>query len=230
MKNKHIMLIMGLLFLVILISQNIFLSSKQNNQNVIKEDYDYVTKNVLEKVFKEGTVLDIKKVINMAVKEGSENEVLYILNDIWLENIEKHPDYLWDKLKLPILKIEIADVLLQSYVNQKIDIDDEAIHSYVVDMVSNSDPELVTYAIHALLIPNDAQDVEVILNAAQSKNSNIFKSSVYTLSYMCNLSASEALQELIAIVGDEDKKYVEESIEEANAYKLRSGWCDNRKQ
>lgn len=233
-KVKNIFIGIGVFILILIIFQiilhNVFLFSKQDKIVMPEEHDDYVTVSVLTEEFEKGVVFRIRNLINVVTGRGSEIEVLNILNDVWSEKTDKYPHFAWEKLKLPIVKVEISSVLLQSHINRRIDIDYEKVHSYVSSMMSNADPDVVSQAIGALTIPDNPEDVEKIFNIAQKEDARTFKSAVHTLSYMCNEFASKALLNLKDNVSDKNKKYVEEMTSEAVEYKSRSGWCEGRAQ
>lgn len=169
----------------------------------------------------------IDKSLNDVKRLSNKGQILPFIADLWDLRKEKYPGLPWDVINTNIVRVEIADILLQAHQNARIKLDPQPIHRFVIGQIDNDDPDIARKAIGALALVDDSADVGRLKQIATRKDPATFRPAVATLSQMCNEHAKSAVAELEnSIVEPELKSYIENRRRDSDAFKKRTGWCD----
>ncbi len=191
-------------------TENTFLTKEELKDDLMSGNVDSVLKS-------------LKKIPHMKYRY----DILQFLDDLWEERRKKHPDLPWALVRMEIIKITIANLLLQADVDQVYDGDREKLRRFILDRVSSQDKAVAIEAIGASLFIDDKLAVEKLLSIARKQESEFFfRASVVILAQMCTSSAMTALIQLEKEVGDSDlRSFVSEEIKAENDNKGKSAYC-----
>jgi|CXWL01.1.fsa_nt_gi hypothetical protein len=168
----------------------------------------------------------IDKSLNEVKRMSYQGQVLPLMLDLWEVKKENHPDLPWDIITSEIVRVEVANVLIQASINGKIDLDRKALHQYVSGLVANRDIAVAARAIGTLAVTDDPRDVPKILAIAKSMRQGIFHTAVITLTNMCNEDAAKAVEDLgVHVTEKELHSFVIETKKTAEAFKKKTGRC-----
>ncbi len=193
-------------------------------------DPSYVSVGELTDVLKTRDIDHILKTLNAVKRMAYQGEILPFVHDLWEGRKDKYPDLPWATINADIVRVNLADILLQAAANGKITVDKEKIHRYVSGLVNSKDSDVAVTAILALSPIDDEKDVGAILAVARQQKPATFRASVVALSQMCNPAAARALDQLEAsVTKTELKSYVSETVRQSQSFKERTHWCEGSK-
>ncbi len=169
----------------------------------------------------------VLRALNTVKQMTYQGEILPFIRDLWDSRKDKYPELPWATINTDIVKLDIANMLLQAAANGKTKIDREKIHRFVVGLISSTDIDVARNAILTLSLIDDAKDVGGILAIAKQKEKGTFRISVIALSKMCGPEATRALDQLEAAISEaEYKSYITKTRREAQSFKERTRWCE----
>ena len=139
--------------------------------------------------------------------------ILPFILDLWMGNNEKYPGLAWNIVNLDIIRLEVADILVQSQRNSIINLETkekEAIHNYTLRMIGNQDVALALRAIFILEIIDDEKDVGKILSIAIAENTpdGTFRAAIITLLGMCSQQAFAAVEKLGDLIKKNERRAI----------------------
>lgn len=161
--------------------------------------------------------------------KGAALDAVYAL---WREDKTRFPDLRWDIAKLAIVRVEIANILLQAWKNGVFSLteDDRAqMQTFLHHVINNAarDFFLVGNAISTLALLNDREDVELILEiVARHRSSIIFRQAALALITMCLDEAQQALKKLPMYATTQADKEFLQRLDDDSA-RLRRFWCND---
>lgn len=154
-------------------------------------------------------------------------QILPFIADLWEQRKDKHSGLPWDVIESEIIRVELADILLQAWKNGRLKLDPQPMHRLVTSLVTNNDPDVARKAIGALSIVDDEADVESIYQVAKQKDPATFRVAVMTLSSMCNQKAARAMAQLEKSITEPHlKSYIVERKQRAAQFKKETEWCN----
>lgn len=133
-------------------------------------------------------------------------EILPYVKALWDEREDVDRSLDWGVVTLPIVKLDLANILIQAIRNGMVDLEMGEFHAFVRDHVTSEDRAVARNALLTLSIVNDPADVPVLLSAAREQNPGTFGAAVVALSGMCGQAASAALDSLEEVFADEGAK------------------------
>ncbi|MDA2911407.1 hypothetical protein MYX04_10800 [Nitrospiraceae bacterium AH_259_D15_M11_P09] len=189
-------------------------------------DKDFLTVEQLAEVLRTENVDHIRSALNTVRRMRYQGDILPLLHDIWEERREKYEGFAWKTLKKPIVRVDIANVLLQAARNGKIELDEERLHQFVSGLIESDDVDVAVTAIWTLEIFDEDRDVKKILSVAKEQREGTFHMSVSSLATMCNPSAARAIRELLDNIKDEElREYVLQTQRRMSDYKKETSLC-----
>lgn len=169
----------------------------------------------------------IREALNTIRRMRYQGELLPVLSAVWEERIKEYPDLAWNTLRKPIIRADVANVLLQAERNGKIQVNKDQMHEYLRGLVSSDDVDVVGSAIWSLEIFDDEQDVDMILAVAKKQSKRLFPTAVIALAQMCNPGSQRALNELERQVTDPElKKLLLETKQKSERFKAETHRCE----
>jgi hypothetical protein len=169
----------------------------------------------------------IDKSLNDIKRMSHKGEILPFVVDLWEQRKEKYAGLPWDIVNANVVRVGIADILLQAEKNGKIKLDYQPIHQFVLSQINSNDPDVARKAIGALALVDDSADVSQIKQIALKKDPATFRIAVASLTQMCNETAKNAIADLEVEVAESDlKAYLEKRKRESDEFKKKTTWCD----
>lgn len=171
----------------------------------------------------------IVKTLNDVKRMQYQGQILPFLVDLWSNQKAKHPELQWEIINSDIVRVDIANVLLQAQRNGRIQIDDDEFYEFLARLIESSDVQVAQNAILTLSLIDKARSVEKILSASNRKNKWTFRSSFLALTSMCHPSAEKALDQLEILAKDdrETTAEIQKDRFKMKEYMKRTGNCKN---
>lgn len=148
----------------------------------------------------------IFEALNDVKRMPYKGEVLPYIVALWEQREEVDSSLNWQIVRLDVVRVELANILIQAIRNGLIDMGTGELHEFVRGHVISDDRALARNAILTLSIVNDPHDVPVLLDLAKRQHPMTFGAVVVSLSGMCNPAASHALDMLEDAIADEGPK------------------------
>jgi len=126
--------------------------------------------------------------------------VYHVINDLWANKIDKHPDFAWDLLQKPPVRIALASTINRiKIINTDKYI--EYIRSYQQDEHEFHRAQVVI----ALGFNGETQDIDYIKSMVNGDNHYVAQSAISALSLMNSTQARDAMAELWKEYRDTEK-------------------------
>lgn len=200
-----------------------------NSATLFGMNDDYVSIEKLTKELNTRNVDRIIKTLNMVKRMSYQGKILPFIRDLWEERKDKYPNLPWNIVNEEVIKVELANILLQAAANGKIEIDTEKLHKYVLGLIDSEDTDVARSAILTLSIIDDVRDVDKIFAIAKQQKKGTFRASVLTLANMCNSAANIALEQLENYVDNSELKFfITNTRNTMEDFKIRTHWCDRK--
>lgn len=142
--------------------------------------------------------------LNEIKRSRYRGDVLPMVKALWNNERDKYPNIPWPFVNLDIVRVNLADILLQADRNKEIEIDKRAIHTYVRKVAFDStDMQAKAAALLALGVVDDPQDVAALQLVALAQRDPAATSAILALGMMCNNEAGTSLEGLPAKLKNE---------------------------
>lgn len=188
---------------------------------------EFITKDKLSKVINSKNIDRVLDTLNEVKKMSYQGEILPFIKDLWNLDKKEHTDLAWNIVKKDIVRVEIANILVQAERNELINIKKDDIHNYILSLLNSKDVYVVQKAITTLGLFDCKSDVDDILSIAKKQNKITFRVAVITLANMCNSASYKALDQLFKFINDKQlKQYIINTREKAKKFKKRTKWCN----
>lgn len=156
----------------------------------------HITNDELKMTFESGNVDQIIESLNAVKRMNYQGSILELLRAIW-DNAEgvsaNFPEHV---NQLPIIRMEVANVLLQAERNGLIEFDTAEARAESLVHIHSQDIALLGVTISNLAIIDNDEDVELLKSIAARRNQSTFRRVVLGLATMCSERASDALDDL----------------------------------
>lgn len=185
----------------------------------------------LLKAIKAQKLDDTIDILNEVKRAQHRGDVLPLIQDLWNNDKKKHPDLPWSFVNLDVVRINIADILVQAYRNGLANVDRKALHAFVKKIASGSgDAQARGNALLVLGAIDDPRDVPALRSAAREERDWISTSALISLGTMCNSDAGKALDALSGAL--KGRQFVERAKDAQQLHlemtKSKSGRCAQR--
>lgn len=188
---------------------------------------EFITIDKLTEVINSKNIDRLLDTLNEVKRMRYQGEILPFIEDLWNLDKKEHPDLAWSIVKKDIVRVEIANILLQAERNELINIKKDDLHNYVLSLLNSEDVYVVQKSIITLGLFDYKSDVDDILSIAKKRNEITFRAAVITLAEMCNSASNKALDQLFKIIDDKQlKQYIINTREKAKKFKKRTKWCN----
>jgi hypothetical protein len=169
----------------------------------------------------------IDKSLNDIKTMSYKGQILPFVAELWEQRKDKHPSLPWDVIGSEIVRVELADILLQAVKNGRMKLDPKPMHRFVSSLINSNDLDVVRKSIGALSIVDDEGDVDGIHQVARRKDPATFRIAVLTLIRMCNPKAARAIVELETSITEASlKAYIADNKRKSEEFKKETMWCD----
>jgi hypothetical protein len=192
----------------------------------VLSDDNYIEKDHLMKVIKSRNLDNIVRDMNVVKRMRYSGEIMPFIIDLWDKKKDVYPDIPWDIVDKPIIRTEIADILLQANSNGLISLDIRPLQIYLRSMLTSKDLVAVSNAVSALVAIDDKEDVPLIEKVAKTGNGVTFRAAIIALSRMCTKDAFIALDNLESAIEDNEKqKYIIKTRKEMYDFIKQTNMC-----
>lgn len=150
--------------------------------------------------------------LNDIKRSRYKGDILPLLDALWNKDKEAASQVPQEMLDYDIIRIQIADILVQAHNNGLIEAPVNDIHAFARKLLKSSDKEVVASTVFVLAQIDDQEDVNEIEGVALNNKGYLFRSSVIALSMMCNSAADRALKRIGEVTSDsEQTQFVRET-------------------
>jgi hypothetical protein len=188
---------------------------------------EFVTEESLTEDLLSKDVDRIGRSLNSIKSQSYKGQILPFITDLWAQQKEKRPDLPWRLIETDIIRVELADILMQAYKNGRVRTDPKTAHDYLSGLVNHEDLDVQRKAIGALSVIDNERDVDKIFAVAKRQEIFTFPISVIALTTMCNEKAAKAIKELTATVKKPDLLAIlTKQKTQADDFRARTTWCE----
>jgi len=142
-----------------------------------------------------GNVDKTISLINDAKELRYQGEMINFMESLWKKNKNssiKNVKYL-DK---EIIRINIADFLVQAHTNGLVELDIKEFDNYAKNVLMGKDVQAKSNALFVLGNIGNPKDANLIKSFSESNSDYLFRSSILALAMMCNRESSTAIKEI----------------------------------
>ena len=192
------------------------------NQNALATDRSITSK--LTDALRGSNTEEILSLINDAKGLSYQEEIIPFMYGLWKG--EELPVGISPVLiKKDIIRINIADFLVQAAKNGLVEIDEKELQLFAQKVLSSGDTEAISSALFVLAHIDDPNDVNRIEIFIFYKSDFLFRSATLSLAMMCNKLAEKSLEKLERKVSDSRREYLIESREKFRSMKQKGFNC-----
>lgn len=165
--------------------------------------------------------------INDAKELQYQGEMIKLMKAVWSgENLDKNISV--DMVKKDIVRINVADFLVQAHNNGLVDIDTNQFRAYAKKVLNGSDTEAMSSALFVLANLDNPEDVKLIKPFVLSKSDYLFRSATLALAMMCNDKSDEILVELAEKLKGAKRDYLRDTRKKFISMKKKGYHCHNK--
>ena len=191
-----------------------------NNHEELKIQRRFITPNILKNSLNSENLDQIITVLNDIKGMDNKGQIFPVIQDLWNLDLANHPTVPPKIAMEPIIRVHLADILMQAYKNGEIEINTSELHDYISGVLSSSDTFLVIDTIIILALFDRESDVDKLIEF--SKKKKYFRPSVISLGSMCNSYAGKGLEKILKLQNDPEarsfiKKVMEDRLDESES-------------
>ncbi len=192
------------------------------NQAALAADSSITTK--LTEALRENNVEMVLSLINDAKELSYQGEIIPFMYSLW-EGEKLPTDISPTLIKKDIIRINIADLLVQAAKNGLVKINEKEFQVFAQKVLSSGDAEVISSALFVLAHIDDPNDVNRIEPFVLSKSEYLFRSATLSLAMMCNNAAEKSLEGLERKVSDSRREHLIETREKFKLMKQKGLNC-----
>ena len=191
-----------------------------------REGEKYISAEQLIQIMNTGNIDRIIESINIAKGVSYKGQILPLMRDLWDKRVDKYPQLPWRIVNKDIIRLEVANILIQGDSNGLIKIDRDAIHEFVSQSLDSDDVFVQATAISTISLFDDDKDVEKLQEMANQQKRRTFGRAVLALAKMCGPAARKALDELEKTITIPDlRDYIPKIRRKMESFYKRTNWC-----
>ncbi len=153
---------------------------------------------LLETLRSEGDLNLLCNEINQ-VEWSTEN--LNIVQAVWSKNIDKYPDLPWQKLDNDIVRLSIANVLIQAHRHCKIESNMDELHDFVRSKTTSKSLKAKGRATYLLGLAGRNEDIPFLSSIVESEEKGWAEEAALSLIFMHTNEAVDALRVISLVKG-----------------------------
>lgn len=131
---------------------------------------------------------------------------LVFLTDLWDINKSKYPKLPWKRFETDVVRVEIANVLLQAARNGRQVTNKESLHDFVRKRAGSPNPVVRGMAASALGMAGDDRDIPLLSKIVSNEEPGVFEQAALGLVAIDSGRARDALHKLERTVSRQDAK------------------------
>lgn len=182
----------------------------------------------LQKILQQRNASTLSESLNKVKKLGATRDGLQLLEQVWNGNQSQYPEFAWQTITDPGVRLDLADILVQAARNGEIESEPADAHQFAIDLVNTQPPKLVNQALTMLSTFERDEDVAVIEKVALRRDQRTFRSAVAALSSMCAPAAQPALDRIEQGASSSEKEFIRDTRTRLSDYRQRAGGCTPR--
>ena len=191
-----------------------------------REGKKYISAEQLIQIINTGNIDRIIESINIAKGVSYKGQILPLMRDLWDKRVDKYPQLPWRIVNKDIIRLEVANILIQGDSNGLIKIDRDAIHEFVSQSLDSDDVFVQASAISTISLFDYEKDVRKLLEIANQQKRRTFGRAVLALTKMCGPAGRKALDELEKTITRPDlRDYVTKTRRKMESFYKRTNWC-----
>lgn len=186
------------------------------------------TNKLLETLHTENDIDVLCNEINQ-VEWSTEN--LDVVQAVWNKNIDKYPDLPWQKLNNDIVRLSIANVLMQAHRNCKIELNMDELHDFVRSKITSKNLSVKGKATYLLGLAGRDEDIPFLSSIVESEENGWAEEAALSLTFMHTNAAVDALRSLQTKVKRQSlKDFLQKMVEKYDQYPLtqRTKGCEEQ--
>jgi len=180
--------------------------------------------NKLTIALKNNNVDHVVTLLNDAKEFSNQEEIVQYINNLWVDK-NAPPEVSNKLLHKSIIRINIADFLMQAYNNGNSTVHIQEIHKYAKLQLTSHKEEVVSMALFVLAQFNDENDLKLIEPFIFSKSDYLFRSAALSLAMMCNDKVDNRMEYLQKQLDSSRKHYLIETRKKFKKMKDNDGYC-----
>jgi hypothetical protein len=197
---------------------------KQIDGGIESQQIRAISVSELKQIISSEDEMEIVRAMNRVKQNQESHELMVFIMKLWANDKQEHPDLPWRVINSEIVRIELANVLVQASNNGLIKVDREAIRKYAMQVISGTDQLARATAINTLGLIRNSADLELIKNIALEEDARTFWAAIIALSASCDPRANVMLDDIKKNARrDESKKFLQESYPALMGYKSGCG-------
>jgi len=156
-------------------------------------------------------------------------EIFKIAKDIWDKKIQVHPQWAWHILKKDLIKVRVAHLLYDNPFfesKEKMENYNKEIKIFLVNNLEKDDPMILVNSLSLLSFVDDPETVDNIKILSLKSEGVVFKSSIRSLSVMCNKKSENAINYIRGEIDDKAKIRIIENQEKLGKRLRSKGFCE----
>lgn len=132
-------------------------------------------------------------------------DIVPFILGLWRRDKAEFADLPWDFLSTPLIRAELANLLVQARRNGLVEIDPSEFREFLLPYLHDADRRMVGSVLSSLGSLDDPGDVERIAAHIDGGEGRSFKSAVIALARMCNAAAGRELDKVERELSDPAK-------------------------
>jgi hypothetical protein len=203
-------------FLISVVTAGIFMCADSHGaQPQIEES---ISVNELKNILRSDDLNAIVIAMNRVKQNQRSPELMRFILKLWREDGVPATGV----MRSDIVRLELANVLVQANNNGFIKIDVEEIRKYAKEVIAGPNDDAKAIAIETLGLTRNADDIPLFKRIALEENSLTFVEAVLALNQSCEKRAKVALAEIKRrITREQNKKFLQDSIPDLANYTWR---------
>ena len=163
----------------------------------------------------------IIQAMNLVKQNQRSNELMMFIIKLWMNDKQLYSDLPWRILNSDIVRVEIANVLVQASNNGLVKVNRDELRTYAKQVITGSDQMAKATAVSTLGLLGNSADINLLKNIALEENPRTFSSAILALSENCDSKATSALNDVKSKVNsNQSKKILRDIAATLNGYKF----------
>ncbi len=198
-----------------------------NSVNAAASSDPHVSIAELKDVLRSENYDPINKTLNDVKSMSNRKGILPFIRDLWELRKDRYTDVPWNVVNDDIVRLGLADVLLQARSNRIIEFDPNDMSAFAVGRLRAPSVRVRTAAMFVLAVSETDQAVTELFKVAKREHSDTYRAAILALIEMCNPRARQAIAELQESVKDRvRRKFIRDQLEQWENFNKGHPWCN----
>lgn len=164
---------------------------------------------------------DIDSLCNEINQVEWSTENLNIIQAIWSKNIDKYPELPWQRLNNDVVRLSLANVLMQAHRNCKIESNMDKLHDFVRSKITSKNLSVRGRATYVLGLAGRNEDIPFLSSIVELEEKGWAEEAALSLVFMHTNEAADALRSLQTKVKRQSlKDFLRKKVEIYDQYPL----------